>query len=129
MQTAPSTMTPEEAAEILYKSIHHHQVNALKNGKSPKEVFNTPYYRALWTALYSVLDSVKPDPVPLQEAAQVLQNHIDFREEFFSKPLHIISPDGRDLGPVILPDGDDSDRLVLAEKTALRCIEERLAGG
>lgn len=37
MQTVPSTMTPEEAAEILYKSIHHHQVNALKNGKSPKE--------------------------------------------------------------------------------------------
>lgn len=119
-----STMTPEEAAGILYQSIHHHQVTALKNGRSPKEAVNTPYYRALWTALYSVLDSVKPDPVPLQEAAQALQNHIDFREEFFSKPLHIISPDGRDLGPVIMP--DDSDDILLAEKTALRCIEERL---
>lgn len=121
-----STMTPEEAAGILYQSIHHHQVTALKNGRSPKEAVNEPYYRALWTALYSVLDSVKPDPVPLQEAAQLLQNHIDLREEFFSKPLRIISPDGKDLGPVILPDGDDSDRLVLAEKTALRCIKERI---
>lgn len=121
-----STMTPEEAAGILYQSIHHHQVTALKNGKSPKEAVNEPYYRALWTALYSVLGSLKPDSVPLKEAARVLQNDIDFREEFFSKPLHIISPDGRDLGQVILPDGDDSDRLVLAEKTALRCIEERL---
>lgn len=126
MQTAPNTMAPEKAAEILYKSIRHQQVNALKNGKSPKEAVNEPYYRALWTALYSVLDSVKPDPVPLQEAAQLLQNHIDLREEFFSKPLRIISPDGKDLGPVILPDGDDSDRLVLAEKTALRCIKERI---
>lgn len=91
MQTVPSTMTPEEAAEILYKSIRHQQVNALKNGKSPKEAVNEPYYRALWTALDSVLVFLKPDPVPLQEAAQALQNHIDFREEFFSKPLHIIS--------------------------------------
>lgn len=119
-----STMTPEEAAGILYQSIHHHQVTALKNGRSPKEAVNTPYYRALWTALYSVLDSVKPDPVPLQEAAQALQNHIDFREEFFSKPIRVISPDGQDLGPVILP--SDSDDILLAEKTALRCIEERL---
>ena len=119
-----STMTPEEAAGILYQSIRHHQVTALKNGRSPKEAFNTPYYRALWTALYSVLDSVKPDPVPLQEAAQVLQNHIDLREEFFSKPIHVISPDGQDLGPVILPDGLDRD--LLAEKTALRCIKERI---
>lgn len=119
-----STMTPEEAAGILYQSIHHQQVNALKNGKSPKEAVNEPYYRALWTALYSVLDSVKPDPVPLQEAAQVLQNHINLREEFFSKPIHVISPDGQDLGPVILPDGLDRD--LLAEKTALRCIKERI---
>ena len=127
MQTVPSTMTPEEAAEILYKSIRHQQVNALKNGKSPKEAVNEPYYRALWTALDSVLVFLKPDPVPLQEAAQVLQNDIDFREEFFSKPIHVISPDGQDLGPVILP--SDSDDILLAEKTALRCIEERLTGG
>lgn len=127
MQTAPNTMTPEKAAEILYKSIRHQQVNALKNGKSPKEAVNEPYYRALWTALDSVLGSLKPDPVPLQEAAQVLQNDIDFRKEFFSNPIHVISPDGQDLGPVILP--EDSDDILLAEKTALRCIEERLAGG
>lgn len=127
MQTVPSTMTPEEAAKILYRSIQHNQVTALKNGKSPKEVVNEPYYRALWTALYSVLNFVKPDPVPLQEAAQELQNNINSRKEFFSKPIHVISQEGQDLGPVILH--EDSDDILLAEKTALRCIEERLAGG